>query len=158
MRMRYCSTIARDVTRRCSMAARSSGIVASTTVNGVLPGSGSPLCLAWAETGATAARRATGTRTTVGRDMVAPILRLHQAPRLVDDQLRVDAVYVVGHRGTVRPANLEAVHPGGRTQPEVHPEVGLRQLAPAARHLAPLPEPVRGAEHHRADRVTRAAS
>src|SRR6266496_458617 len=155
MRVRYCSTIARDVTRRCAMAVCSSGIVASTTVSGLLPPAGSPLGLARPATATTAARRATRTRTTAGRRMVAPILGLHHAPRLIDDQLRVHGGDVVGHGGSVGPAHLQAVDPGGRTQPEMHPQVGLRQLAPAARHLAPLPEPVRGAEDHGADRVTR---
>src|SRR6266446_5730758 len=113
MRMRYCSTIARDVTRRCSMAVCSSEIVASTTVNGLLPPAGSPVGLAWPATGATAAMRATGTRTTAGQSMVAPILGLHHAPRLIDDQLRVHGGDVVDHGGPVGPAHLQAVHPGG---------------------------------------------
>src|SRR5260221_3950212 len=76
MRVRYCSTIAREVTRRCSMAVCSSEIVASTTVNGLFPPSGSPLGLPWPATGATAARRARGTRTPARQSMVAPILKL----------------------------------------------------------------------------------
>src|SRR5260370_29057578 len=72
MRVRYCSTIARDVTRRCSMAVCSSAIVASTTLNGLCALSRSPLGLAWP---ATVVRRATGrTRATAGHSMVAPIL------------------------------------------------------------------------------------
>src|SRR5258706_9152467 len=76
MRVRYCSTIAREVTRRCSMAVCSSGIVASTTVNGLFPPSGSPLGLPWPATVGAPARRATGPRRTAGRTMVPPILRL----------------------------------------------------------------------------------
>ena len=40
IRVRYCSTISREVARPCSIAARSSGMVAPTTVKGGAAGAG----------------------------------------------------------------------------------------------------------------------
>src|SRR4029077_4641404 len=57
MRIRYCWTSSFDVTRPCSIAARISGIVASTTVNGRLvaaPAAGFVVCAAATATPAAA--------------------------------------------------------------------------------------------------------
>src|SRR5262249_57879997 len=81
-----------------------------------------------------------------------------QTPRLVDDDLAVHRADVVGCRRPVGPAHLEPLHAGRRAEAEVHAQVRLRELAPPARDLAPLPEAARGAEDHRADRGPRAAA
>src|SRR5712691_877471 len=130
MRVRYCSTIARDVTRRCSMAVCSSEIVASTTVNGLRPPSGSPVGLAWPATGATATRRATGTRTTAGHSMVAPILGL-PALRLRDRQHLVGGDVVEPLDDPARPADLDRASASLGPQPEVDAPVAGREVAAA---------------------------
>src|SRR6187397_2947384 len=70
VRVRYCWTICREVVRRCSSADRISGIVVSTTVNGVRGVEGlRPFCVSTAAMVATTVRSAaTGNSRFMGAD------------------------------------------------------------------------------------------
>src|SRR4051812_30696724 len=80
-------------------------------------------------------------------------IRPRMAAALFQRVKTIDVEPIPGLFASIRPAHVDAVHARGERQPEVHAEVVLREVAPAAANLLPLFDAAGDAPHPRADRI-----